>query len=252
MPLVSLPHVVSSQHGRRRAVGVAALLLTALLAAQLMRPSLARSAATTWTFVAKADTYVDAGRPGDNFGRATSLRTDQFPSAQRSYLRFDIPALRGQYFKRATLRLFSNQANPLGVAGYALSDNSWVETRLTWDGSPHPGAFVGHSPSTGVARWIEIDITAAVRRNGAMRASGHLSLAVSHSPFANRTVHPQAHEAETDFASRETGATAPQLLLTTEPAPTQSTLPAQSTTVAPRATTTLPHPTTTIATPPPA
>ena len=243
MPLVSSRQLVSSQHARRRGAAGAAFLLMVLVAAQLVMPSLARSA-TTWSFVAKADTYVDAGRPGDNFGRAASLRTDQFPWAQRSYLRFDTPALRRQYFKRATLRLFSNQANPLGVAVYALSDNSWVETRLTWDGSPQPGAFVGHSPPTGVARWTEIDITAAVKRNAAMRASGHLSLVVRHSAFANRTVHPQAHEAETDFASRETGATAPQLLLTTEPAPTASTLPAPTTTVAPR-------PTTTVVTPPP-
>jgi parallel beta-helix repeat protein len=223
---------------------VAGFVLIALGVAQLVTPPLARSA-TTWTFVAKADTYVDAGRPGSNFGRAATLRTDQFPSAQRNYLRFDTPALRGQYFKRATLRLFSNQANPLGVAVYALSDNGWAETRLTWDSSPRPGAFVGHSPSTRAGRWTDIDITAAVRRNVAMRASGHLSLIVSHSPFANKTVHEQqAREAETDFASRETGATAPQLLLTTEPAPTPSTLPAPSTTVRP-------PPTTTVVTPPP-
>ena len=240
MPLASFPHLLSSPHRRRRAVAVAGLVLTALLVAQLVRPPATRSATTTWTFVAKADTYVDEGRPGQNFGQAASIRTDQFPSSQRNYLRFDIGAFRNQYFKRATLRLFSNRANRLGVAVYSLPDNGWGETRLTWDGSPPPGVFVGHSPSTLAGRWVDIDITAAVRRNGAMRDAGRLSVIVAHSPFANKAVHPlQAHEAETDFASRETGATAPRLLVTTEPEPTSTTVPAPSTTVRPRPTTTL-------------
>ena len=253
MPLASFPDLVSMPRRHRRAVAVAALVLLALVAAQLVRAPLARSA-TARTFVAKADTYVDAGRPGHNFGRALTIRTDQFPSAQRDYVRFDTPGLHGLYFKRATLRLFSNRANQLGVAVYSLSDNGWSETSLTWDVSPRPGRFVGHSPSTLAGRWTEIDVTAAVRRNGAMRASGHLSLVVSHSPFANRTDHAlQAHEAETDFASRETGATAPQLVVTTAPAPplpTSSTRPPTPST-APPPSTTLPRPTTTVVTPPP-
>jgi parallel beta-helix repeat protein len=254
MPLASFTHLVSFRHPRRRAVAVAALLLMALVAAQLVRPPLARSA-TTRTFVAKADTYVDSGQPRTNFGRATSIRTDQFPSAQRNYLRFDTPGLHGQYFKRATLRLFSNRANRLGVAVYSLRDNSWGETSLTWDGSPPPGAFVGHSLPTLAGRWTEIDVTAAVRSNGAMRASGHLSLVVGHSPFANRSAHAQqAHEAETGFASRETGATAPQLVVITEPAPTlppPSTTPSVPSTGSTLPPSTVPRPTTTVVTPPP-
>ena len=166
-------------------MAVSAVVLLALVAAQLVRPSLARSA-TTRTFVAKADTYVDVGRPGQNFGRAGSIRTDQFPSSQRDYVRFDTPGLHGQYFKRATLRLFSNSANLLGVAVYSLSDNAWGETSLVWDGSPRAGPSVGHS---GHAR-RQVDRDRHHRRRATQRghgASGHLSLVVGHSPFANKT-----------------------------------------------------------------
>jgi parallel beta-helix repeat protein len=249
MPLASFSHLASIPHPRRRALVVTAFLLVALVVAQLVRPSLARSA-TTQTFVAKADTFVDAHRPRQNFGRVASIRTGRL---QRDYLRFDTPGLQGQYFKRATLRLFSNEANRLGAAVYSLPDNSWGETSLTWDGAPSPGAFVGHSRPTRVGGWTEIDVTTAVRHNRAMRTSAELSLVVRHSPFANRRFHlvHSPHEAETNFASRETGATAPQLVVTTEPAPTPSTLPDPSTTLPAPSTTVRPHPTTTVAPPPP-
>jgi parallel beta-helix repeat protein len=59
------------------------------------------------------------------------------------------------------------------------------------------------------------------------------------------------HEAETNFASRETGLTAPQLVVTSEPAPPPTTIPAPSTTLPGPSTTVKPHPTTTVAPPPP-
>ena len=229
MPLASFPHPASIPQPRRRAFAVAALVLMALVVAQLVRPSLTR-AATTQAFVAKADSFVDAGRPRQNFGQAASIRTAR---GQRDYLRFDTPGLQRQNVKRATLRLFSNEANRFGVAVYSLADNGWLETSLTWDGAPSPGGFVGHSRPTLVGSWTEIDVTAALRRNGAMGTSGQLSLVVRHSPFANRRLHivHSPHEAETSFASRETGATAPQLVVTTEPAPPPTTLPGPSTTL---------------------
>ena len=241
MALASLSRLVPIDHRRRRVVAIAStFVLLALVVAQLVIAPQTRSA-TTQTLLAKADSYVDRGQPDTNFGGAATIRTDRLPFGRRSYISFNPPGLRLSDVTGAKLRLYSNRANPLGVAVYGVSDDSWSETSITYDRAPRPTGLVAHSDPTAAKQWIEIDLTDGLR-SGATGGGDRLSLVIKRSPFSNRTVAGLGdQESETDFASRETGANAPQLVLTTgTPTPTTTTVPPPPTTSPP---TTAPPPT---------
>ncbi len=154
------------------------------------------TAPATGTFTPVADTYVKATSPSSNYGSATTLRTDASPDLH-SYLRFNVQGL-GTPLVRATLRVYASSGNSIGYGVYSVSDNSWGETTLTYNNAPPVGLVAGSSGRITAATWTEVDVTPLVSGNGL------LSLAmISTSSTA------------TTFASRESGATAPQLIVTT-------------------------------------
>jgi parallel beta-helix repeat protein len=234
------------EDARRHALTTAcAFVLLALVVAQLVITPRTRSA-TTHTLLAKADSVVDGAHPDANFGRTNRLLTDRLPFGRRSYVRFDLPTLDLREVKRARLHLFSRRANPLGAAVYASGD-AWSETGITLDGSPRPGALLGHSGPLARDQWVSIDLTDAVR-SGAAGTDARLSVVIKRSPFSNRVVPGlEDQESETAFASREAGATPPQLVLTMSASTSSTSVP--TTSVAPS--TTLAPPTTVAPQPPP-
>jgi glucose/arabinose dehydrogenase/PKD repeat protein len=150
---------------------------------------------TASTFTAVADTYVSAAEPARNFGTRSTLRTDNAPDI-RSYLRFNLTGLGGEVLG-ATLRVFAVSGNTLGVDARGVADTTWGETLLTYGNQPGMGAVAGSSGRITANTWVDIPISTQGITNGAF------SIGLS-SPSNTAT----------SLASREAGANAPRLIVT--------------------------------------
>ena len=53
------------------------------------------------------------------------------PPDLNSYLRFDVQGLSGS-ITSATLRIYANSSSSLGYDLYAVTDNTWTETDITY------------------------------------------------------------------------------------------------------------------------
>jgi hypothetical protein len=163
------------------------------------------------TFVAIADSYVDSGSPSTNFGSQTQLRGDGSPVV-RSYLRFNVQGLSGTV-RLATLRIFANSASTGGYEIRSVSNNTWVESTITYNNAPSVGNVLGSSPGFNAGVWTTVDITSYITGNGTY----NLALVVPGSTAIS-------------FASREAGNNAPQLIVETQggSAPTATRTPTPS------------------------
>lgn len=151
----------------------------------------------SFTFTPVADAYVHAEKPTGNAGSSSSLRVDGSPE-MRSYLRFDVQGVAGSVV-RARLRLFANSAHSAGHDVRGVADNSWGEDTITYANAPSAGVVIASSGSFSEGTWVEVEVTALVNGNGTF------SLAIT-----------TDHTTALKLASRETGATAPQLIIETE------------------------------------
>jgi len=163
-------------------------------------PTLAATATSsgggTFTFISNADAYVDSSNPAVNYGSITTLRVDGSPVVQ-SYLRFNVQGLNGAV-TRATLRVFANSAASSGYDVRSVSNNTWVESTITYNNAPPVGGVLGSSGSISSGAWISIDITSYITGN----ATYNLGLTTAGSTAIS-------------LASRESGANAPQLIIQT-------------------------------------
>jgi hypothetical protein len=144
-------------------------------------------------FTAMADTYVDAGSPAATFGTLSQLRLDATPDV-RAFLKFDLSGVRSNVLS-AKLRVYANSSNSVGYEVRGVVDDGWSES-LTYDTRPAAGAVAGTSGPTTAGSWTEVDVTSLIDGDGL------LSLALTTTSPTNAS-----------YASRETGVTAPQLLI---------------------------------------
>ncbi|TML93915.1 MAG: DNRLRE domain-containing protein, partial [Actinobacteria bacterium] len=230
---------------RRALVGAAVCVLATVAIAQLLAPSVTRSA--TQTFTVTADSFVSEGNPDVAHGDLQYLKVDGGPQRDTTYLRVDIPAAH-RVLKKATLHVFSIQDDPWGVAVRFVNDDNWRESAITFDNAPeHVGRVLGHAGPISANEWVDIDITDELMHNPAIANGGSLELSLATSLFASVGAPDPDHtqEAAGRFASRET-TTPPALVIETEPDPTvATTTSSEPTTTVPRATTTAPAVTTT-------
>ena len=145
-----------------------------------------------FTFTPVADAYVSTGHPDSNYGDLAELHVDASPE-RRAYLRFNVDGVSGPLV-RATLRLYAQNSSLIGYEVRPVADNTWNELTLTYNTAPAMGSIAGSSGPYGTASWVTADVTALVSGNGL------LSLVLT-TPDTNTLI----------FASRETGANAPQL-----------------------------------------
>lgn len=151
------------------------------------------------TFTPAADSYVDSSVPANNYGLSTKLRADASPTV-RSYLRFSVQGL-SRPVARATLRLnTTSSASAPGFEVRPVTDDSWGETTITFNNAPATGAVAATSGAFATATWITVDVTALVTGNDTY------SLALTT---------PSTTAMST--ASRESGATSPQLIVEQAP-----------------------------------
>jgi hypothetical protein len=208
---------------RQRTRAALTVILAVVVSATALAATTASSASASATFAPTADAYVDSGTPDANYGAALNLRTDNLPTRQRSYLRFAVSGLTGTV-RQATLRMYANRTNPVGVAIHPVHDTTWDEATITDASAPRMDVVTVNSLPTTQGGWVELDVTSLVAGNGALK------LGLTGSPLRGDAAHPH-HYPQNDFASRETGTTAPELVVVTE-TPATTTLQS-TTTVAP-------------------
>lgn len=163
------------------------------------RAGAATATTTTVTLTPIADAYVDSSAPTTKYGSSTSLRIDGSPTV-RSYLRFSLGNVSGQVTK-ATLLIWAKSSQSTGYDAFALADPtaSWSESTISYSIAPALDATkVGSSGPVATNTWTSADVTP-------LASSGHtLNLAVATTNITALAL-----------ASRESGATSPQLVVET-------------------------------------
>jgi hypothetical protein len=182
-------------------------------------------------FVPSADAYVSQARPGANLGAARQLLTGGEPGTKRSYLRFRLASLNG-IVVRATLRLYSKDGGASGYEVRAVGDDTWQERTVTYRTAPPPGPLIAATDRVAARVFTSVDVTPLVSH------AGDVNLAVTDSSGSGLR-----------FASRESGALAPQLVVETAtasrtPASTTALQAPTRTALAPTTTTLIPTTTT--------
>jgi hypothetical protein len=168
------------------------------------------AAAATLTFTPAADTYVQNDTASTNYGTSSQIVVDNSP-VRRTFLRFTVTGVTGQVTgARLRLRTISgNSGSNSGGTYRAMSNTTWSETGTTWNNQPAiDGATLGSLGSVTSSTWYEVNVGAAVTGNGTYSFAG------------TSTSTDGAY-----FSSRESGANAPQLVITTgtTPSPSPST-----------------------------
>ena len=157
------------------------------------------AAVATTTFTAAADAYVSSTTNTNN-GSQTTLKVKPTYPTETAYLKFNVSGLAGPV-QSATLRVYANSGLAWGFDAYTTT-SSWTETGLNYTNAPARTTKLGSFPSGNLTGWISLDVTAAITGNGTYS-------------FALVGTYWQ----EISLASRETGANAPQLLITTNGTP---------------------------------
>ena len=151
-----------------------------------------------------ADTYVDVDTPTTAYGTSTQLFVDASPQRE-TFLQFDLSDVANTVVE-AKLRIHvadtSNAGSPDGGQVAGVTTAPWSESTLTYENRPTTwGPTVADIGAVTANTWVEISVTPAVAPGGIVTLG--------------------IRSANTDGAtydSRESGANAPQLILTTGPA----------------------------------
>jgi hypothetical protein len=191
--------------------------------------------AETATFGPVADAYVDLTLPTTNFGDSKRLVADGAPE-RRSFVMFDVNGLTAPV-TAATLRLrvgdAGNSASPDGGT-LATTSTDWLENEITAANAPTGvGAVLDTLGRVYRDSWYELDVTSAFTDP----ANANGAIAFELTSLSRNGAY---------YDSRESGADAPQLVVTTEAATTTTEATTTSSTTA-SSTTTTTEPTTTTA-----
>jgi calcineurin-like phosphoesterase family protein len=173
--------------GRRLAAGAAAVLASAAVSGAC--PGLAVAAVPAQRFTPIADSFVSAGAPRTNYGRARSLDLGVRPRS-RAYLRFRIGGLRGGVAS-ARLRVFLTGPARSILQVRAIAPRRWNERSLSYRTAPGVRRVI----AAGSARtgWRSFDIGSLVQGPGIVELAlvaerGTVSVA-SRETWARPTLH---------------------------------------------------------------
>ncbi|HZM80868.1 MAG TPA: DNRLRE domain-containing protein [Candidatus Limnocylindrales bacterium] len=204
---------MSTRKVRVVAVGTAVVTTAVAVTAAVLTHAPTASAATT-TFTPVADTYVNNQSPSTNFGTSGQLGVDA-SEVKRMFLKFTVSGLTSPV-TAATLRIHiddvSGAQSNNGGTFRAMSNTTWSETAVTWNAQPAiDGATLGSLGAVSRNTWYQVNVSALITGNGTF------SIGVTSSSTNGA-----------DYDSRETGATAPQLIVTTGTGPSPSPSPTVS------------------------
>jgi len=187
--------------------GVAATLAAVTTTALLTGAAPSAHAATT-TLTPSADTYVANNATGTNFGTSGQLGVDA-SEIKRTFLKFTVSGLT-EPITSIKLRLHVDDVagaeSNNGGTWKLMSNTTWSETGVTWNNQPTiDGTTLGTLGAVARNTWVELDLTGKITGNGTYSIGGTTS--------SNNGA---------DYDSRETGTTAPQLVITTGTTPPPS------------------------------
>ncbi len=148
------------------------------------------------TFVPVVDTYVNAGSTTTNYGSSTTIRLDSSPD-NHAYLRFNVSGFAGSTISKVLLKLYANNSNSSGIRAFSVADNTWGELTMNYTNAPFLSAQLASSGSFSSASWVTLDITSYINSDGSY------SIGVTNLSSTAISVN-----------SRESGANAPQLVIT--------------------------------------
>ncbi len=118
------------------------------------------------TFPVQADTYVNSTSPTSNYGSATVFRLLTSTSDLHAYLRFNVQGLAGYPVLHARLLVYSNSSASLGIKAQAVSDNTWIETAVTYNTAPPLGSVIASSGPITAGSWVTLDVTPYITGEG--------------------------------------------------------------------------------------
>ena len=189
----------------RTGLGVALVAAATTASAVVCAPTAsAQASPATLTLNPTGDAYVSASAPKSNYGHDDSLRVTSRPGqVKTSYLAFTVPATPGRRVDAARLvltrtghHLPATTLNLQNLTGYTENESS-----LTAANAPKPGPRLATTATTTTTQTVSFTVTAATTK------PGPVTFALT-SPVTTDVL---------QFASREDGATGPQLVLTTTP-----------------------------------
>ena len=122
------------------------------------------TASTTSTVAVDADAWVESGtNAAINHGTDPALIVDNDPLSE-GFLRFTVSGADG--ISKATLRLYAHNGTNNGPKVYAVADNSWTETGITWNTKPARGGTPVDTGAIATNTWVEYDVTSLISANG--------------------------------------------------------------------------------------
>jgi hypothetical protein len=142
--------------------GIVAIALLTVTPSLGLMDRISSTAEMTTTFNPVADAFVDATKPGRNFGTNQVLQADSRP-VKRAFLRFSV-AVDGPV-SSASLRLFGRQADE-GLRIVPVASQSWGEKGITYNNAPSFGAVMASSPPAAADSWRSFDVTDRVQAGG--------------------------------------------------------------------------------------
>ncbi len=152
-------------------------------------------AAGSLTFTPVADTYVNSSSTTTNYGSSTTMRMDGSPDVH-AYLRFTVSGFSGT-ITQVRLLLFANNSDSSGIQALAVADNSWGELTTNYTNAPALGGQLASSGPFATVGWVALDVTSYITGNGTY-SIGIINLSST----------------AISIGSRESGANAPQLVIT--------------------------------------
>jgi hypothetical protein len=160
---------------------------------------------------ASADSYVEQGGTASsmNFGKATTLEVKNQGGSDNNrvaFVRFPLTAVAGSTPVSANLRLYGKGGGGQNmVSAYAVMDESWTETGITWNNKPTLGAKQSTLSIGTTGQYREWNVTAWVK--------DRLAAGRDNVNFAVSMDSETANNPDT-YNSRENGSNQPQLVIT--------------------------------------
>ena len=163
------------------------------------------SAPTSATFVPVADAHVSSSSLNGNYGTLTTLKIREGDGSSANpnyhgYLKFDLTGITGTV-SSVKLRLFVTDATANAQSVFAVTDNSWTETGITYTNAPSLTGLtaVGSAAAPVAGAYVEITLAPTTVTS----STTTLTLAVT-SAGTNSAI----------FSSREAATNRPQLVVT--------------------------------------
>jgi hypothetical protein len=124
-------------------------------------------AATTFTFTANADAYVDQLHPTVNYGTLSYLEVKNASGRNtESYIRFTVSGITGTV-QSARLRLYATSNSSTNGPALYRTGTTWTETGITWNNRPaRTGSALDNRGAINKNTWVEYNVAAAVAGNG--------------------------------------------------------------------------------------